>query len=229
MSSLVVLSLNITFKYIIIIVNYTFFNCRMMNVEYLESNVTYSSSCYSYPDQQSESRYDKIIKRINKFINIQSFWYWLFDYLLNVHLAALASIFHMALVCIYLKKEIRDTFLILFYIVDVIFYLKIFLGFHLAFVEPSTGLLVLKAEFIIKRYLTTNFALDLLTCLPIEIVANYFTVHVKLYTLNRVGRFLFMTNYYSTCKQKLILSKHLRWSYLIYWTMFRLQLMASIW
>ncbi|GJQ67840.1 hypothetical protein Trydic_g16604 [Trypoxylus dichotomus] len=32
-----------------------------------------------------------------------------------------------------------------------------------------------------------------------------------------------------TCQQRLILSKHLRWSYLIYWTMFRLQLMANMW
>lgn len=199
-------------------------------MEYMEPYDSYSSMSKVIVEDQMETRYDKIISKINRFINVESFWFWLYDYILNVHIASIASILILAFSSVYFDKDASNTLVVLFYLVDVIFYIKIFLGFHVAYVDTTTGLLELKAKKIALRYLKTNFALDLFSCLPIELVVLYFTTkYVKIATFNRVSRFWFMYKYYTACKQKLILSKHLRWSYLAYWTMFRLQLMASAW
>ncbi|KAK9703896.1 Cyclic nucleotide-binding domain [Popillia japonica] len=185
---------------------------RLLNVEYMVSLSSTGSFSTNLADRRiSESRYDKVVERVNNYINVEGFWYWLFDYMLNVHCAAITSIANMAFICIYLNREIL-------------------LGFHIAYVDPNTGILELRSRKIVTRYLTTEFALDLFSCFPIEFLVQFvIPKFTKLSTFNRVFRFLLMSKYYRTCKQKLILSKHLRWSYLIYWSMIRLQLIASIW
>lgn len=204
---------------------------RLLNVEYMVSLSSTGSFSTNLADRRiSESRYDKVVERVNNYINVEGFWYWLFDYMLNVHCAAITSIANMAFICIYLNREVHMSLLILFYAFDSIFWLKILLGFHIAYVDPNTGILELRSRKIVTRYLTTEFALDLFSCFPIEFLVQFvIPKFTKLSTFNRVFRFLLMSKYYRTCKQKLILSKHLRWSYLIYWSMIRLQLIASIW
>lgn len=190
------------------------------------------SSCnLSMLHQEDTNRYDSLIIRINTFINIEGFWFWLLDYILRVHLAALSSIFIMACLCFYINKDIDNPIIIIMYIIDLIYILRIILNFHLAYTNAYTGVVVYNARMIALRYLKTDFALDLISCIPIEVsfwLGNV-SQYCKFLIFNRVCRFVLMFKYYNVCKKRLILSRHLRWSFLIYWTVFRLQLMANLW
>ena len=166
---------------------------------------------------------------INKYIDQENFWFWLFDYVLSVHLSAISSITHMAFTIINTDLS-STTVLTMVYLVDFLFYSKILFGFTLSYVDSSSGIKMVRAKQIVKRYLKNEFAFDLFVCFPFEMLIYFHrSSYVRFGYLNRVCRFYYAYKYYNMCVHKLNISKHLRWSYISYWTIFRVQVMANAW
>lgn len=175
------------------------------------------------------TKYEKIISTINKYIDQENFWFLLFDYILSVHLSAISSILHMAITIIDTDLP-STTILTIVHAVDFLFYSKILFGFTLSYVDSNSGIKIVRAKQIMKRYLKNAFAFDLFVCFPFEMPLYFYKLsYVKIGRLNRVCRFYYAYKYYRMCVHKLTISKHLRWSYISYWTIFRVQIMANAW
>ncbi|XP_022919020.2 uncharacterized protein [Onthophagus taurus] len=174
--------------------------------------------------------YDPIIATVSKYIEEDSKSFRIFVYILNVHIASISSVGFLAYAFIDAGKSPHFTFYIVLYLLDLLFFIKIFFGFHLPFVDLITGFKVLNAKIIAKRYAKKNFVVDMASLFPFEIISwNLYPNWIKVFTLNRTLRILYLYRYYQSCINKLTVSVHLRWSFLVYSTLFKLQFMHSIW
>lgn len=162
-------------------------------------------------------------------INPEKKWYILFNYLMCVHLATLTS---MAVVIVVARMDVKNSYY--FYMVDAIFVLKIVMGFRVAYVDRETGILIQDFRKIAKKYLSDwkGFWYDLLTCFPFELIAIMVTDNKIVYTccwMNRSLRFLHLVIHYNICKNKLTVSKTLKWTYLMYMMLLVIHFMATVW
>lgn len=183
----------------------------------------------SYKAQSDLARYYQwLIITVNKYVNQESFWFWLWKYMMNVHVSVISSLVVLIDMCWATSTpwSVR-TFI---YLIDVIYLSKIFLGFTLQYIDVSTGIVETEPKKIVVAYLKRWFWFDLFTCLPFEVLVGLIWTKYKAYgSCNRVLRYFYLVNYYNVCNYKLNISKHLRWTYLIYKTLFNLQFMVNIW
>lgn len=161
-------------------------------------------------------------------------WYKIWEYIVCVHLASISSLLLMFYIIMNDNKvPIHVWINALIYIIDIIFYVKIYFGFHLAYVDTESGITIMDLTSIQKKYVRSfGFWLDVTTCIPFELIAKLATGNLLIarYTLsNRMLRFLYLLRYYRHCQHKLNVRTHLRWTYLIYWISINLQFMTCLW
>lgn len=181
-------------------------------------------------------------------------WYLAWKYVVIVHVAPLSSLAVMffitmplplflaiqaLLVSSFLHIELnpRKSILAFFqigYAIDLIFYIKTFICFHLTYQEPESGILVKDHSLIWRRYAWSfsGFGVDLISSFPLELIALIFTTDpaiLKWTKINRVLRFYYLINYYKEREEGANVKTHLRWTYLFYWIVFSIQIMTSIW
>ncbi|KRT79809.1 cNMP binding protein [Oryctes borbonicus] len=106
------------------------------------------------------------------------------------------------------------------------------MGFTLQYIDVTTGMIQRQPKKVMTRYLKSWFWFDLLTCMPFEYFLRLTDVtnrYSGFGLLNRAFRYYYIMHYYNICSYKLNISKHLRWTHLIYRTFFVTQLMVNIW
>lgn len=169
-------------------------------------------------------------KRWEKFlIDPENKWYAVYNYFLCVHISTITS---MLVIVVVARMDIEKSYYL--YIVDLIFITKIVVDFHLSYIDHETGILVRNFKSIAKRYATRwkGFWFDLFTCFPFEIICRAITNHKTAYTccwINRSVRFVHLIFYYNICKNKLTVSKTLKWTYLMYMMVIVIHSMATVW
>ncbi|XP_022918862.2 uncharacterized protein [Onthophagus taurus] len=209
---------------------------QMMNVEFITSvkkatKKSLKKFVISRPDDKTNMKKGKMDKFM---INPSSKWFGWYEYLLMMHFAPLSSIFTIAWIII---QDLKLRQILTLYFIDFIFLSKMVFSFFLTYTDHETGLRVKSFRLIIKRYFLKfdGFATDLITCAPIDIVASafgsaYITPYYKqFYMLNRSLKFIHMINYYNICKNKLTVSKSLKWTFLVYVLSLLIHFMSCIW
>ncbi|GJQ69135.1 hypothetical protein Trydic_g6293 [Trypoxylus dichotomus] len=205
----------------------------LLNTEYILPLVISSSFAIHELEGNEVTRPGLVNKFTYFLISMDSIWYRTYNYFANVHIATISSLIVATMIVKVGDIDISKYYMYM-YIFDGIFLFKIIIGLHLSYIDPDSGLQVKVFSSIWHRYVNsvTGFWLDLFTCLPFEIIASFVKVGdewYRLFWINRVFRFLFMIKYYTTCKNTLIVSKHLRWSYLMYTLLLLMQVMILIW
>lgn len=162
------------------------------------------------------------------------------NYITSVHLASISSLIYLFLIVIlnWKNEALSNTVIwIIFSLTwcnDFIFSFNLYIGFHLAYRDPESGLKVTNFGMIGRRYFCSlsRFWLDLLTCIPVDALMFIF-IHenntLRYGFINRTFRFLYLTKYYMYQQHNLNLRAHLRWTYLIYWILYTVQVMACLW
>ena len=181
--------------------------------------------------QKIASRYRKFVAKLNALVDQESSWFKGYQYLTNVHVSALTSIVILTNVCVNPKMRSSFHMKLFLYVTDLLHASRIFFGFTLEYVSPDTGIAQTDPKKIAVRYLKSQFLFDVFCYVPFEVFADVAWVksYLKIFTLNRAFRYLYMIVYYRQCSYKLAISKHLRWTFLIYRTLFQVQLMTNVW
>lgn len=156
-------------------------------------------------------------------------WYKIFLYTLDVHISTVSTVLIMPLI-VQVGEFNINNFYHMMYVFDAIFLVKIAMGFVVVYVDTESGILVTSLVKISKKYLASNFWFDIFTCVPLEILHfNYLMDFYNILWANRILKIYFMIRYYYVCKNKLTVSKHLQWTYLVYLMAFVIHSMVCIW
>lgn len=181
-------------------------NATVLDAEFIDSRVMTSDADES-SDQDVENETDsKLI-----FVSQKSTWYKCFNWTLC---------FPVSMMSVYLvTSQISLQALnlptnLLIYICDLFFLVKIYLGFHTDFVDEKSGGLVANYKQSVSKYLRgrNRFPLDLLCCIPIEVLAyasNEPAVRARLFTtlkLNRLLRLFHVFNFRATGHRQLYIN-----------------------
>lgn len=98
-------------------------------------------------------------------------------------------------------KQNNIAWLVLDSVVDVIFLVDIVLNFHTTFVGPG-GEVISDPKLIRMNYLKTWFVIDLLSCLPYDIINAFENVdevsNLNLYEIDCTGLFLILNSFRAT-------------------------------
>lgn len=164
-------------------------------------------------------------------MNQESFWFWLWEYMLNVHFSVISSLVLLMNICMRHTTNTNLVFLLFVHGMDVIYLSKVFFGFTLQYIDVNTGIVQRQPKQIMVRYLKGCFLFDIFTSIPLEYVVTVVGLegYSNFGTLNRVFRYFYIVRYYNICSYMLNISKHLRWTYLIYRSLFYTQVMVNIW
>lgn len=160
-------------------------------------------------------------------------YYQIYDYVINVHLATFSSLL-ITTVIVAVENNKSWKYNVPIYTLDVIFLTKLILGFHVTYMDPYSGLFVTQFSVIWRRYARsmTGFWLDIGTLLPFELLAMPFVIkeeYLRYFLLNKTLRFIFLIKYYTNCKNTLTVSRHLRWTYLMYIMVLLIHLNTCVW
>ncbi|KAI4457599.1 cyclic nucleotide-gated cation channel subunit a [Holotrichia oblita] len=204
-----------------------------LNTEYILPIVTFNSQT-TYDFDVNEDVKTGLVKTLSTFlISVDNIWYRSYNYIANVHLATWSSLIIATLIVKIGSFDITHYYIFM-YIFDGIFFIKILMGFFLSYIDPDSGLQIRVFSSICHRYVKSlsGFWLNLFTCMPFELIVNILRLGDNWYRyfwVNRVFRFIFMIQYYTNCKNTLIVSRHLRWSYLMYVLFLQLHFMILVW
>lgn len=209
-------------------------------------------------------RFISIFTKLHFVIYHEKPWYLLWEYAVCVHVAPLSSWAVMFLITMPLPPFIAIRALLVSneggnflqnlnsfqtwsnrpgsimgffqigYSIEVLFYIKMFISFHVTYLEPESGVLIKDHSLIWRRYARTlsGFGVDLISCFPFELIVLIFTRDrsaLKWAKINRVLRFFYLVKYYKEREAGANVKTHLRWTYLLYWIVFSIQIMTSIW
>ncbi|GJQ67379.1 hypothetical protein Trydic_g8265 [Trypoxylus dichotomus] len=202
---------------------------KLRKAQYL--NTEYMDSTYVEHSVKSVFVQESVyMKRWQRFlINPETRWYLAYNYILSVHISTITSMLVIAVVA---RMDVEKSYYL--YLVDVVFLTRILIGFHLSYVDHETGIFVRNFKSIAKKYATewNGFWFDLFTCFPLELIATTITNNKIVYFCcwcNRSIRLLHLTFYYNNCKNKLTVSRALKWTYLMYLIAIVIHFMATIW
>lgn len=204
-----------------------------LNTEYILPTAI-ASSYAIHESEQPDELGKGFVNTLKYFlISTDNLWFRSYNYVVNVHIATLSSLLIATMIVRVGELDIAKYYHYM-HILDFIFAFKIIIGFHQSYVDPESGVQVRIFSSIWHRYIGSGsgFWLDLFTCLPFEVLTTIFDMGLDWYRwlwFNRTFRFVFMMKYYTNCKNTLIVSKHLRWSYLMYILLVMLQLMIILW
>lgn len=205
---------------------------RFLKTEYMLPYDTRKSAKVDIASQSSNFDYTVVQTWRTFLINPTNPYYMVYNYIINVHLATISSLFIMTLV-VTTEHEQIVKYHVYIYLLDAIFSIKICIGFHVTYLDQDSGLFVTQYSRIWRRYLKSlsGFWLDLATVLPFELIAYFvFTKStINYFLMNRTCRVLFLIKYYTNCKNTLTVSRHLRWTYLVYLMILLPHVNACIW
>lgn len=200
-------------------------NANIVNAEYLESQRYNETEI----DQNSESicsttskfrfrQYLLLFSLVNDSSKLYKFW----NYISSVHIASISAIAYSVLtVMLRWDYAMKITFRIISAILDLYFLIRIYVGAHLIYKDPHSGILVTDVKLIRRRYFLSllRFWLDFITVLPFEYIALFITDDIN-YTkygyAPRVLRCWFLYSYYKEQEENLNVRQHLRLTYLLY-------------
>nr|XP_022912668.1 uncharacterized protein LOC111423625 [Onthophagus taurus] len=175
-------------------------------------------------------RYHKYLERFNRILPVTGMKYKYWKYIVCVHISFITSTASLLNLCINIKTPTPLVLMLLFSLSDVIFAINLLIGFSMYYQDPYSGVLEKIGKNIAIKYLKSYFTFDLLICFPFEQIGSLFmTSGSKLFGINRIIRYYYLVDYYNQCNAKLTVSKHLRWTYLLYKTLFYIQLTANVW
>lgn len=216
----------------------------MLHYEYFESSLTStklnadeSLFALSYISKYKANKaIESLYGFINYTMNNQSLWFMYMDYFIFVHIAPLFCIVYLLYFYILhasLEPPLDNFEKWLLITCDCIFIPRILLEYFLHYVDTETGMTVIIPIKIIKRYVYSfNFWLDLLGALPAEIIFRVVdddNFRIRVATGNRLLRFIYLIRYYYRQNSKLNISRHLRWTYLLYISTFQIMFLATLW
>lgn len=221
-------------------------NANFVNSEYLESKkyaVAEDDESLTIQGSKTSGYIDswRILNKLLKIVLMQidenGTYFRLWHYLSSVHLAPISSIIYSFVVVIF---DWEDFPILVYYmriftcLIDSIFMIKIYIGLHLSYKDPESGLAVTKYSMICKRYFKSlrRFWLDAFTLFPFETVTRIVSTNKNIYKIgftNRILRSIYLKMYYDERQEYLNLRTHLRWTYLIYWIIHTVQWITCAW
>lgn len=204
----------------------------LMRYEYMESKDSIEQKEEEIYIESQENLRNWWRAKMCKFINSEFKWYKAYNYIMSVHLACISSMYFLHMIVIQSGKK-PASYDYCKYFVDLIYLSKIYVGFHLTYIDPDSGIVVEDFRLIRERYMKSTFILDLFTCLPLKFCVTLFTKkfanRTEYLDLNRIGRFSFLFLYYLQFKKKIGTGQHLRWVFLLYLLTTLLQIITCIW
>lgn len=200
-------------------------NANMINSEYLtttrNTEVDFDQGSESISSMSSRPRFQRFLS-FGHLLNDNSKLYKTWNYISSVHIASLSAIMYsMFIVMVMWNSTTLITMRIITAILDVYFLIRIYVGAHLSYKDPESGIVVKDLKSIRRRYFCslTKFWLDLITTCPFEYIVCIFTSDVNItkygYSV-RVLRCFFLYKYYREQEDNLNVREHLRLTYLIY-------------
>lgn len=212
----------------------------MLHYEYEEGTIKVSFRDEGLPSNPSivgpslRNVFVKFLSKLTILINRTETWYKYWEYIICVHVSSISSLTYMFyIVMLNRNAPISPGIKAIIYLLDLLFLLKIYFGFHLTYSDPKSGIMITNIQKIRIKYLKSlTFWIDIITCFPLEIFAycftnNYYAVRYSL--SNRIFRFLYLKQYYNYFQGKLHIKPHLRWTFVVYWICISIQMMTCLW
>lgn len=222
-------------------------NANLVNSEYLESKRYGAADDEETVIGIQSSKLSSFVASSNflrkaaKVLLIQfdenGFYFKFWHYMTSVHLAPISSLIYSFVVVMFNWNEHENVMRymrIFSCTVDSIFLMKIYIGLHLSYKDPESGIAVTNYKMIRKRYFKSlgRFWLDLFTLFPFELPLKLMSNSKNVYKIgfsNRIMRSIYMKKYYDERQDYLNLRTHLRWTYMMYWVVHTVQWITCLW
>lgn len=217
----------------------TITNANIVNSEYMEAirnvETDFDQGSESICSAPSRQRFRKFLY-CGGLVTDNSKLYKTWNYVSSVHIASISALLYSSLiVMIRLKPNMTVLVIrILSGMLDIYFLVRIYVGAHLIYKDPDSGVLVKDLQLIRRRYFCSlsRFWVDFITVFPFEYFALAITDDIN-YTKHgytpRLLRCWFMYKYYKEQEENLNVRQHLRVTYLLYRVMFSIQWTCCIW
>lgn len=217
----------------------TIASANVVNAEFL----TFNNYAQVDIDDDSDSAITSINSRVGlskytsfkMLLNENTKLYKIWDYISSVHVASISAFaYSFLIVMIEWRSKTLLTTRIMSALLDIYFFIRIYVNIHLKYKDPDSGIVVKDLKLIRRRYFCSlsRFWLDIITVFPFEHVALIFTNEINIikygYSI-RILRCWFLYKYYREQENNLNVKHHLRLTYLLYRVVLSLEWSACIW
>lgn len=216
----------------------TLTNANLVNSEYLECR-RYSDTEFEQGSESASSVPSK--GRLRRFayfgtlVKDNSIVYKYWNYISSVHIASISALMYsLFIVMIPWSYEAKMILRFVSAVLDAYFLIRIYVGAHLIYKDPESGVLIKDLKLIRRRYFcsVSRFWLDLITLFPFEYLLLLMTNDTSLTRFGytpRILRCCFMYQYYKEQEENLNVRQHLRITYLLYRIVFSIEWASCIW
>lgn len=151
----------------------------------------------------------------------------IWNYITNVHVVAISSTY-----CLYVLAVDPDiNCLWMWILLDIFFLAQIYIRSHTAYTDLDTGVTISSFDAIAVKYIKSiKFYVDIISIIPLYALGYIFNVNRRSAFLgNKFIRVCNLYTYYNSYVVRKNVPRHLQWTFLIYNTLFLLQVVFDIW